>query len=362
MKLIITSVVAGLLLAGITWVLKVTISKVTKNTGHLLSRSEFNFSKYFVTYGNEVVDYVVYQLGLRPSIPIVDLLYLEFLHYLLVKGYINRKVIIFPIPDLSIPYDETGEVQFNHFKKNVLSVFKTHRDRVTVLSYHPILPDVNEMFSPIFLHTLKYTGSEQYMNRVKRISKSAIKDITHFSKHHPKELRLVNLFVHAMRGWISLRKLESIIELQDGLKIGILIWETGLDKLGQFMCFWENKGLNVSCSVYIGKTLCVKGRPLPVFDNNNTLNMFCTEENTIKLVSQMSNRAAKKCIEILQVILKQNYLESMSAKENRRLAKRWLESRSISHPKESLNLTKVQHMLLWKIQILKAKYLLVEPS
>jgi len=357
MKAIIIPVVAGLILAGIMWMFKIFISKLEKYKGICFSRRDLSFNKYFVTHGNEVVDYVVYQLGLRPSIPIVDLLYLEFLHYLLVKGYINTKVIIFPIPDLSIPYDETGEVQFNQFKKNVLSVFKTHRDRVTVLSYHPVLPEVNEMFSPIFLHTLKYTGSEQYINRVKRISKRAIKDITHFSKHHPKELRLVNLFVHAMRGWISLRKLETTIELQDGLRIGILIWETGLDKLGQFMCFWENKGLNVSCSVYMGKTLFVKGRPLPVFDNINTLNMFCTEDNIVKLVSQLSSNATRKYIEILQVILKQNYFESLSAKENRRLAKRWLESRLISHPKESVKLTEVQHMLLWKIQMLKANYI-----
>jgi len=358
MKPIITSVVAGLLLAGITWLLKVIISKVTKNKGYLLPRSELNFSKYFVTHGNDVVDYVVYQLGLRPSIPIVDLLYLEFLHHLLINGSITNKIIIYPVPDLSSPLGETGELEYNELKKNLQTVFKSHEDQVTVLSHLPILPDVKELLSSSFLNTVQYIGSEQYIKKVKRITKTEIKDYTHFNKHHPKDLRLVNLFVHTMRGWISLRKLESIIDLHDGLRIGYLIWETELDKLGQFMCFWENKGMNVNCSIFIGKTLCARGRPLPVFDCNNTLDMFCSESVIVNKVSHVSNKAARKYIEILHVILKQNYSESKSMKETKKLAIKWLEGRLISHPEEDVSLTKLQLILLGKIQMLKAKYLL----
>jgi hypothetical protein len=360
MKPIIMSVFAGLLLAAITWLFKVTISKVKKHNDHLFSRSELNFSKYFVTHGSEVVDYVVYQLGLRPSIPIVDLLYLEFLHHLLINRSVTNKVIIYPVPDLSAPLGETGEVEYIEFKKNVLSVFKSYEDQVTVLSHLPILPDVKELLSSSFLNTVRYIGSEQYIKKVKRITKTEIKNYAHFNKHHPKELRLVNLFVHTMRGWISLRKLESVIDLHDGLRIGYLIWETELDKLGQFMCFLENKRMNVNCSIFMGKTLCAKGRPLPVFDCNKTLDIFCSESVIVNLVSHVSNKAARKYIEILQVILKQNYSESVSMKESEKLATKWLESRLISHPEEDVNFTKMQHILLGKIQMLKAKYLLSE--
>lgn len=356
------SVIAGLLLAGILWFIKAIQKQVQKEHGRIFARKEPSFDKYFVAHGDEVVDYVVYQLGLRPNIPIVDLLYLEFLHHMVMDGNVSTKVLIYPVPDLSFPLGETGEVEYDEFKKNVNSVFKSCEDKITVLSHVPVVTDVEELLSPSFLNTVKYIGSDLYMKQVKRLTKTKLTNYNHFNMHHPKELRLVNLFVHTMRGWVSLRRLESIIKLRDGLRIGYLIWETELDKLGQFMCFWENKGLNVSCSVYMGKTLCVNGRPLPVFDCNKTLNMFCTEDNTINLVSQMSKRDARKYIEILQVILKQNYFESISAKENRRLATMWRESRLISHPKENVKLTQVQHMLLWKIQMLKAKYLLVERS
>ena len=59
------------------------------------SRPASRLPRYFRETGPAVVDIAVYELSLRPTVPLVDLLYFEFLRSCLESGKI-RQVIVFP--------------------------------------------------------------------------------------------------------------------------------------------------------------------------------------------------------------------------------------------------------------------------
>ena len=80
-------------------------------------------SQYFRLLGDvKSMDFLIYQLGLRPLIPVVDLLYFEYIKLLLKNNTNIKKVFVFPTPDLS--WDEQDQKTYNTFENNLSRIFK----------------------------------------------------------------------------------------------------------------------------------------------------------------------------------------------------------------------------------------------
>ena len=75
------------------------------------------------------INYFFYQFGLRVNLPLLDLLYLEYVHQLLKQGRLQR-VVIFPTIDLSHPTQNHKDLET--FTRNIHRVLNECMDRVTV--------------------------------------------------------------------------------------------------------------------------------------------------------------------------------------------------------------------------------------
>ncbi len=267
------------------------------------------------------LDYVIYQLGTRSKIPVVDLLYLEYLHYLINTGYI-KQVLLVPSPDLSSSDQSKGGL--DEFEGNLKKIFKTTMGKVQIIKISS--SDTLRPFSKEFLEVIEFVGSNEFIKYVNRFFSKQIKGYCDFNRYHPRERRLLALYSHIITAWTIVRYLrrEQKITKDNPVNSGFLIWETELDKLGVYRHYARPQD-GLSVTPMLGKTITFsksffKEEPLPVFQEKGTVVVFNSTQDIIQRFSKGTHNSSfhtdefRKYFEILSCILMSNYNRDISFK------------------------------------------------
>ncbi|MDH5415558.1 MAG: hypothetical protein OEW87_15585 [Flavobacteriaceae bacterium] len=315
------------------------------------------FDNYFDVIGSDKVDRVIYELGLRPKIPLVDLLYLEFLHSLLKVGRVN-KILVFPSIDLTYPAQSKED--FEEFRKNVLKVFCKYKNQICIVDPFSITISTENFLSADFLETVKFIGSSKFITFVRDRLNLRINSFRDFNKLHPEDIRLLSMYVHLVRGWIIHNYMKENELLNTPVNLGFIIWETEVDKLGFFVKL-SSESQNILLTPILGKSILFgKNRPIPVFEPANTLNIFDEFPNIILKLANTNDKAVRKYIETLSTILAKNYEENIDLKiaykEGTHLFLQWALSDGGKKLADVNKLTKKSCITLYLIYQLRGKY------
>jgi hypothetical protein len=269
------------------------------------------FTDYFRVIGSDRVNYLVYQLGLRPKIPLVDLLYLEFLHNLLIHDRID-KILLYPVVDLSYPTQTNRD--FNEFVRHVTKVFHNYKNKIHIINPFNISVNTELLTASEFLETVKFVGSKEFIAFIKDKLDYKINNFCDFNKYHPYNIRLLSIFTHLIRNWMLYNYMEEKQLLNARVNLGFIIWETEVDKLGFFVKLSSEKQ-NIILTPILGRTIfCGKNRVIPVFEYEKTLNVFDEWPDIILKLASKDDQEIEKYIEILSTILAENYQEDIELK------------------------------------------------
>lgn len=270
---------------------------------------------------SQKIDYLFYQFGLRPKLPLMDVLYLEYLHSLVIKEEVGS-IMIFPTIDLSSSRQKLYEL--TEFETNVKKIFKGCESRVEV--DNPFAKDIDneDLTSDRFLQMLRYIGSRRYFDYLQSDFGIEVGGIEDFNIYHAPDDKLLTIFTHLIRGWQISKRVKSMIEQTSSSKFGFIFWETEFDKLGVFKKLAEDYNLNVS--FILGRTILDdRKRPLPIA--NNALMMFDDESARLEAISRFSRVGVKKHVSIVECILRDNYGKAFDNKnlisEGKRRYRQW---------------------------------------
>ncbi len=286
------------------------IRRTLKATLRLFSRRR-RFDAYFSIVGSGSVDFIIYQLGLRPSVPLVDLLYLEYLHAILRAGLAD-KLLIFPSPDLSYPDQDSGA--FEQFKMNVLRVLRDQKARIDFI--HPALlkEHTSDLVSCDFLQVVRYVGGHEFIEFLKNVLNWRGKSVSDFNKFHPADMRFLSTYVHLLRGWAIRAYLLDNGILSKPVSVGFLIWETEVDKLGVFRWMAQRNPM-MRVMPILGKSISFRRRcTIPVFEPSKTVYTFDEMHSTISKLHNKQPSEIEQYIRILRTILAENYDDEVSRK------------------------------------------------
>jgi len=333
------------------------IKSISDKIFNYIKLNDNNFSEYFFIVGKSNIDYCVYQSGLRPYIPLIDLLYLEYLKYLLKKEVI-KKLLIFPSVDLS--FSDQDVEAFKFLEDRIKSIFKETINSIDIIDpfeQKTNVPSVS-LLSNEFLKTLQYVSSKDFLKFIRERLGLEIKDYTEFNRYHPEELKLVSIFVHLVRCYIIWNKFLSIglLKNNEHVNLGFLIWETEVDKLGLFhKLATGNK--KITLTAMLGKSCMVnRNKPVPVFREGETINFFEEEPVIVKKLLQKNKTEIKIYENILLTILKENYNFSVAKGVSKKI-KDFIKGFSLNNPSLEINsLSKSASRVLYYIVKLKEIY------
>jgi hypothetical protein len=303
----------------------------------LKSRSPRSLSNYFRVINSEVVDVYVFQLGLRPNIPVIDLLYLSFLLEA-IRNNRAKKIIIFPSVDLSSPWQDNAAAML--MKKYVKEFFCDRADQIDFIDPFSIAEQAKkvDLFSKEFLSIFRYISNSDFIQYANDQLKLNVKSYSDYCRFHPVELRLLNIYVHVARSYVIWKeKIEKMLpkEGEAPLKLGILIWETEVDKLGFFHWQRFENSANIELSVALGGTLMAdKHRALPVFDSSKALDILGEKVEIYRKICSMNSRELKLYREVLRTIRHVVYGHNVSQYETDS-CRNLIEGISLTDPKLS---------------------------
>jgi hypothetical protein len=229
------------------------------------------FEKYFRMRESIKLDTLVYELGLRPDMPSVDALYMEYARHLLETNH-TQEVVLVISRDLSAT--DQGLEALTTLKTNLTKLFGTLYPRVIVVDADTLLPKyATSLFSRDFLKVLTYMESDDFLRVASEWSGIRIRSMLDFSRHHPLAKRGMSIYVHIVRGWLVRKFLEERGSLsKETAVIGFLIWETEVDKLG--VLYQLSTGRRKVIPLLGRSIYSSRGKPVPVFSPGSTLNLF----------------------------------------------------------------------------------------
>ena len=246
------------------------------------------------------IDVLVYQFGLRPTLPIMDFLYLEHIRSLSSEHEI-KKVIIFPTIDKS--RTSQSKEDFEQFKNNVSKVLR-NVDFDIIDPFHDIYFNVEDLVSDEFLSTLNYLGSKKYFNFLKREFHLKINSINDFNQYRPVDNKIKDLYTHIYKCWGIVNYIKKNHDLNNTFNFSAIFWEWEVDKLGVLKHF-SNSNNNISFFPILGKTQMLnKSRPLPVYVEDDAI---CIFNSSLEITNVAINFIPfiSKYNSILESILKQ---------------------------------------------------------
>lgn len=292
------------------WIKEPSKKIINKIITNYTNRNDIkNIEDYFTSYDNKAkMNIFSYQFGLRPNLPLIDVLYLE-----LIKKYINNidNVLIFPSIDKSAELQ--NDMGMSVFENNIKKIFKGNEEKLLILNpftnFNLSYDDIN---SVEYVSSLKYLNSEKFKEYVNKNNNGLkLNNISDFNKYHPENLKIVALVTHIYKAWEVRKKIDQIIleKKIDKCNLGFLFWETEFDKMGIYKMYaMSNSSIN-NVNFYLGKTLIDKRKkPIPVYEPLKTLNVFEeSEEISLRKIANLNDDECTIIQGILKSILYDNY-------------------------------------------------------
>lgn len=261
--------------------------------------------------GYNTIDLVAYQFGLRPNLPIIDVLYLELLKKMQKNGSI-KKIAIFPTIDKSAT--SQTEQDLENFKKNIASVFCHESHSFEIIDpFRKSELTSSELIEESFIDTLNYLGKSEFYSEVYEISKSNIRGIQDFNKFHPKDKSVMTLITHVFKAWEVREYILNYIEQssKEKMNIGFIFWEVEYDKWGIYNRTAKDDKIN-ELTLLIGKSILGKNlKPIAVY-TRDALGLFDEKEAILEKITKHSKEQVSILLEIVSTILQDNYSVELS--------------------------------------------------
>ena len=265
---------------------------------------------FYVNDGYGKLDFVVYQFGLRPKLPVIDVLYLELLNKMQKKGKIN-KIVIFPTLDKS--YKTQNEEDFEELKDNVSKIFCDCIEKLEfVTPFRDSEITQKEILDDEFTKALEHLGSDSFYLEVKNKTKIKLKGIQDFNKHYEKKDKFITLITHIFKAWeVRQYLLNHILNSEKvNVNVGFIFWEVQFDKWGIYDKASEEEKVN-KVSLLIGKSIVDSNKnPVPVF-KHKAIGLFESEVEILTKIINYSDEHIKILMSIITAILQDNYNENI---------------------------------------------------
>lgn len=253
------------------------------------------------------VDVMIYELSLRPNIPIMDLLYMEYLRDRLEKDSIDR-VFIFPWSG----WRESGEDSREQlFVKNARSVFGAALSkRVTIVTSSDLQANVQAVFDNSFFDQVAKLGNSVFLKRASTLMGYRFRSYHDINQGHPETHQARSIVEHTIRGWLIYKYLEKSNVLKahssNRLQVASLVWERELTKLLLLTNLRENHRDEVDCSLVVCSTVGfrkgLKRIPLPTF-GENAIEVFGDEREINRVLATKNGRELRVLCSVLRDIL-----------------------------------------------------------
>ena len=312
---------------------KVTVPKIKKID---------NF--FYTIKGHEPVDLLSYQFGLRPNIPIIDLLYLEFLKKMSLDKQI-KKIIIFPTIDKSALTQNKQDLK--KFTENIKKIFDVSIDPVIVDPFRKSEITSKELIEASFIDAITHLDSKIFYNKVFDISKKKIQGLQDFNKFHPEKFRVLTLVTHIFKAWEVREYLLDYIQKSENktMNVGFIFWEAEYDKWGIYNQTSEDERID-ELTLLIGKSILTrKKNPIAVFVPEETIGVFDEKAAILQKITTHDKKHISRLIKIVSTILQDNYKEDLKQSTLLKEANDNINSWNASDKEFSIIYTKIKNKL-----------------
>lgn len=271
-------------------------------------RPSATMPKYFREAGPSRFDIVVYELSVRPHLPVMDLLYFEYLRSCLEAGTIET-VYVVPWNGYTVQTEATvADAEMALLTRNLTSVFGGQWAKVEVVFGGELSRFNDTLLSRDFFDSLERLGDSQFLGLASRLLNTKFKTIRDINSGHPEKTRPRALVEHSIRGWLIYNFLleERLRELRpdQSCNIGSLMWERELVKtllLRNVQDQGAHWGMLVGASIGYRK----RGRrqPLPTFEAATSIEVFGDFDEQVRKLETKSLAELRQTRKVMRTIL-----------------------------------------------------------
>lgn len=249
------------------------------------------------------VDLAIYELSLRPDIPVMDLLYLEYLRARLEDGSIDRVVIV-PWSGWRDESNSDGEYRVSD---HLRQVFGRHLASVTIVTAAMLQEHADSVFQNEFFEQVGNLGNSNFLRTASLLMGYRFRSYHDINQGHPESHQARSIVEHTVRGWLIYKYIEQkfINSPTPPRRIGSLLWERELTKLLLLSNIVANHEA-VDCSLVLGGSVTYRHRlkqvPLPTFASD-AISVFGDPDALRVIISKKTPAELRKTNEVLCKIL-----------------------------------------------------------
>lgn len=249
------------------------------------------------------VDLVIYELSLRPNMPVLDLLYFEYLRSRLADGSIKKAVIV----PWSGWRDETNTEAERKIQRNIASVFGRLAEHVTVVTADMLQEHAGSVFENHFFEVVGNLGNSEFLRNASAVMGYRFRSYHDINQGHPETHQARSIVEHTVRGWLIAKYIEcEHLEKPDGpRKVASIMWERELTKLLLLRNLLETHP-ELECSLILGASVNYRRRmrshPVPTFVDT-ALTVFGDAGQQFDLIRRKSHAELRRTNQVLMDIL-----------------------------------------------------------
>jgi hypothetical protein len=258
------------------------------------------------------IDVFFFQFGLRSTLPIMDWFYLEYINYLNTKIQI-KKLVIFPT------IDKSKSSQTRHdliqLSKNIRKIVKIE-DIEIIDPHNDGYFNKEDLVSDEFITTLKYLGSNDHFEFLRRDFKLNINSIDDFNKYREKDDRIKDIYTHIYKSWGIVNYIKLHLDLTNPVNISAIFWEWEVDKIGVIKHF-SNLEDNLTLYPVLGKTqMLTKDKPVPVYVEQDAICIFEDTKSIIEKAIKFQPYLKKYNSLLESVIIRSEKINKFEIRQN----------------------------------------------
>jgi hypothetical protein len=268
--------------------------------------------EYFNETGPDKLDMAVYELSLRPRVPLMDLLYFEYLKLRLAQQSIQQ---LFVVPWSGNGDSATVQQAEQELAANLHRIFGTSWNKVTLVSAADLSLLSSDLLEDNFMSSLEALGDSTFLADCSRIMGYHFKSYHDINQGHPESLQARSLVEHAIRGWLIYRYLEHAVledDQRSDLAIGSLVWERELSKLLLLRNLQISRH-DIRASLMLGKSVAFRQgwhrKPLPNYQSFNTIEIFAEASDIFSKCGTKSVAELSTTNDVVRAILHANNYE-----------------------------------------------------
>jgi hypothetical protein len=272
------------------------------------SRPAAVLPEYFREAGPDTIDIAIFELSLRPRIPLMDLLYFEYLKSRLFRGSIDRLVVAPWSGNDNTP----GQRAEHELAANLQKVFGKTWSKVTLVTSADLAGLSAELLSYEFMKSLEALGDSSFLAQISSAVGYRVKSYRDINSGHPEALPARSLIEHAIRGWLMYKYLDRHIFDDDSGKmiaVGILIWERELAKL-LLPRNLQLSGHRIHPGLMLGRSITYRKGfrrvPMPNYESASAIEIFASADDLRAKCAAKSTSELSTTNDVVEAILAEN--------------------------------------------------------